>query len=307
MISSTPPLIRQVLLRATAWYVRNMPPHPGDWRIAQLAVALAPELSHRRRPVTFRLKDGTRLTTDGTSQTGRIAYATGVYEPAVATLIRRRLRPGDTFIDVGANIGYFVLVAARTVGPGGTVLAFEPQPEVRRALADNLRLNEISNVVVRPEALGPSHGDVTFFAGPGHDTGLGSLRPLDQGIQICVRQIPFDEIAAGVERISMIKIDVEGGETGVLQGMTRTLTAHHPEIIVEVTDPFLRPLGSSALELLSLLRDHGYRVWRLDDNGALGAIESRADLDRCPSQFNAFCSADMAVALQQSPVVPLTR
>jgi FkbM family methyltransferase len=294
MIHSTSHIARQVLLSAAAWYVRNMPPHPGDWRIAQLSAALAPELLHRRRPVTFRLKDGIRLTTDGTSQTGRIAYATGVYEPAVAALIRQRLRPGDTFVDVGANIGYFSLVAARAVGATGEVLAFEPSPEVRRALADNLRLNGITNVVVKEEALGPSHGEVTFFTGPARDTGLGSLRRMDEGSTIRVSQIPFDEVAAGVDRITMVKIDVEGGESGVLEGMIRTLAARHPDIIVEVTDAFLRPLGSSARELLALLRSHGYRVWRLDDTGALAAIESQADLEQCPSQFNAFCSANMA-------------
>jgi FkbM family methyltransferase len=268
-----------------------MPAHPGDWRIANLAVTLAPELSRRRRPVTFRLKDGIRLTTDGTSQTGRIAYATGVYEPAVATLIRQRLRAGDTFIDVGANIGYFSLVAARAVGPNGKVLAFEPSPEVRRTLAENLRLNEAGNVVVRTEALGPAHREVTFFTGPADDTGLGSLRRLEKGREIRVQQVPFDAIATGVARVSMVKIDVEGGETGVLEGMAATLSAQRPEIIVEVTDEFLRALGSSARQLLALLRGHGYRVWRLDDNGALKAIDSEADLDRCPAQFNAFCSA----------------
>jgi hypothetical protein len=89
----------------------------------------------------------------------------------------------------------------------------------------------------------------------------------------------------------MVKIDVEGGESAVLEGMAATLSARHPEIIVEVTDGFLRALGSSAGQLLALLRGHGYRVWRLDDDGALAAIESDEDLARCPAQFNAFCSA----------------
>jgi FkbM family methyltransferase len=286
--------IESAVLKVCAWYVRNLPSHPGQWRVARMAVNRSQALAREPRPVTFRVKDGFRLRTDGSSQTGRIAYATGTYEPGITRLLRGCLRSGDTFVDVGANIGYFSLLASRTVGPDGQVIAFEPSTVVRRALAENLRLNDTANVHIREEALAASEGLTRFFVGPSTNTGLASLRPLEQGRSIEVRQRRFDDLHEAKSRLALVKIDVEGGELGVLEGMTRTIRRDQPALIVEFTDQFLRALGASAESLYAFVRDNGYRVWLIPDDGALVEIRSPAALRRCPAQFNAFCSVSSA-------------
>ncbi len=184
MTSDGATAVRRLVLPALAAYVRHSPEHRGHWRLASLAVAWAPLLKDLARPKTVRLREGFRLIVDGRSQTGRIAYATGRYEPAITALIRTVVRPNDAVVDVGANIGYFSLLSSRAVGPDGRVLAFEPAPMVRTALLANLALNRTRNVTVHDVALGAGDGEVRFFCGPEKDSGLGSLRRLDDGTEI---------------------------------------------------------------------------------------------------------------------------
>jgi len=277
-------------LQVLSAYVRHAPPHPGQWRMARLAVQWSPLLKTAPRPRVVRVRDGFRLLVDGTSQTGRIAYATGRYEPRTTQIIQARVQPGDVVVDVGANIGYFSIVAARAAGPSGRVVAFEPVESVRRQLARNLQLNDLEHVEIRSEALSDRTADATFYQGPDRDTGLGSLRPLEQGHQVTVHQVRFDDIWDPSRRVSLVKIDVEGAELRVLQGMADCLTRDRPDIIVEVTDQFLRALGASASDLLGFLTACGYRMYQIPDEGPLAEITTSAALAQAGFQFNALCS-----------------
>jgi FkbM family methyltransferase len=278
-------------LRVLAMYLRHTPPHPGRWRLALRAVSLAPVLKRSTRPRVVRIPGGGRLEVDGSSQTGRILYATGEYEPATARLITASLRPGDLMVDVGANIGFFSILAARRVGPSGRVLAFEPAAPVRARLEANLRLNGLDNVDVRGDALGAATGPTTFYPGPSTDTGLASCRPLPASASITIDQVRFDDLTAGLPAVRLIKIDVEGAELNVLQGMSACLRRDRPDLIVEFTDAFLRALGGSAEALHAFLCGHGYAVSLIREDGALEPIPDATHLARCPGQFNAFCSA----------------
>jgi len=282
-------------LRLLAAYIRNVPEHRGQWRLTNVAVRWAPLLKGLKMPIAIRLRDGSRLLVDGTSQTGRIAFVTGAYEPRTAALICASLRAGDTAVDVGANIGFFSIVAARVVGASGRVHAFEPVPGVRISLVDNLRLNDVSSIVVlHDEALGAASGRVSFYLGPAADTGLGSLRELPNGTTIEVSQRRFDDIFERRGRVALVKIDVEGGELGVLQGMDECLRRDHPRIVLEVTDQYLRACGASAEQLHEHLSARGYHMWFITENGPLLPIGTAAAMQSCPAQFNAFCSTDPA-------------
>jgi FkbM family methyltransferase len=277
---------RLLALRGLGAYLRRVPEHRGRWRLIASAVALAPELRTLKTPRVIRSRDGLLLEVDGSSQTGRILFATGEYEPDTTRVIRGLLSPGQVMIDVGANIGYFSMVGARAVGAQGRVVAFEPAAGVRDALQKNLRLNAIGNVEVRDEALAARSGTIEFFTGPEHDTGLASLRELPGSARTLVKQVRFDEIWQSDKPVTLIKIDVEGAETAVLEGMERCLARDSPHLIVEVTDEYLRGMGSSAASLVTLLQRHGYSMFRIDAD-RLRPVASVERLIDCPSQFNA--------------------
>jgi FkbM family methyltransferase len=215
---------------------------------------------------------------------GRHVFVTGEYEPATTSLVKALLRSGDTFVDVGANVGYFALLAAQRIGPTGRVVAFEPVPLTRDQFTKNVQLNGFGNLMIRDEALSERPGEVEFFVGPTDHRGTSSLRPLDASSEkIRVRTARFDDLGLdGPARV--IKIDVEGAELLALHGMAETLRRDHPDLIVEVTDSFLRTMGHSAVALGEFLLGLGYRMYVIDHPGLVPVDPNRADL---PGQFNA--------------------
>lgn len=283
------------LLRGLGAYLRHAPDHPGRWRLIDPAVRLAPALKAVTSPMVIRLRDGTRMEIDGSSQTGRMLYATGEYESETSRLIRSLLNPGDTMIDVGANIGYFSILGARCVGPSGGVLAFEPVPPVRERLQRNIKLNGLDNVTIHAEALSDRSGVIQLFTGPQNDTGLASLRPLPDSTTIHVTQSRLDDLWDPAAPIALVKIDVEGAELTALRGMRACLERYRPHVIVEITDEYLRAMGESASALVVYLLERGYSMYQITHR-RLDPIAGPEDLGRCPGQFNALFTTDTDLA-----------
>ncbi len=281
-------------LRVVGTYLRHAPDHPGRWRLIDPAVRLAPALRTVTSAMVIRVREGFDMQIDGSSQTGRMLYATGEYESETSLLIQRLLKPGETMIDVGANIGYFSILGARAVGASGRVFAFEPMPRVRERLERNIALNQLTNVSVRSEALSDGSGPSAFYAGPTDDTGLASLRPLAGSQQVDVMRARFDDLWNPSERVSLIKIDVEGAEMAVIRGMSECLKRDAPHVILEVTDDYLRVMGTSAESLVTHLLGFGYSMYRIT-NGPLVPISRASHLREAPPQFNAiFTKADVS-------------
>jgi FkbM family methyltransferase len=241
-------------------------------------------------PRVVRTRHGFRIQVDPGDWLGRHVFVTGDYEPETSRLIAELLPPGGTMIDVGANIGFFSLLAARCVGTSGKVIAFEPLPVTRRHLERNLQLNGMAQVVVRGEAVCDRPGeDITFYEGPRDHRGISSCRPIERASRVHrVRAGRLDDLLPADRRVDLIKIDVEGAECQALDGMARLLRRDHPDVIVEVTDRYLRDLGHSAEALCSRLRGHGYEMYAI---GHGGLVPIAGDLSALPGQFNALFTA----------------
>jgi FkbM family methyltransferase len=182
----------------------------------------------------------------------------GSFEISETRLIQALLHPGMTFVDVGANIGYYTVIAAHLVGSDGKVHAFEPHAEIRARLRDNVERNGYRNVIMHAEAMAASSGTVDFFANAfGANQGLSSIIPgRGQEASQRVPSVSLDDFAAGLtpKRIDVIKMDIEGAEPQVIAGGQRTLSAPDaPAIIFEAAD--LPPMSEP-------LRACGYRIKR---------------------------------------------
>ncbi len=162
-------------------------------------------------------------------------FANHLYEPVTVDYLTTHLRAGDVFVDIGANSGYFTVLASALVGAAGRVVAFEPNPTVRRRLERNIARNG-GGTRVRVEgcALSDRTAEHVRLYVPEHD-GFATLVPdqthassyLSGANAIDVRTSTFDDwyAASGLESIAVMKVDVEGGEPQVLAGMARTLAA----------------------------------------------------------------------------------
>ena len=152
----------------------------------------------------------------------------GTYEPHKVAAVQRLLRAGGTFVDVGANKGDFSLIAARTAGPEGRVIAFEPAPENAIWARKSVELNGYPSVELLEIALSDSEGEARLHLG--RKSGWHSLvpRPVEQDA-ITVRTRTLDAVLAerGSPTVDMLKIDVEGAELAVLRGARQTLAQEH--------------------------------------------------------------------------------
>lgn len=161
-----------------------------------------------------------------------VQRAMSAYEPAKHALIRRHLRPGMTFIDVGANKGDFTLLAARSAGNSGTVISIEPAPENHSILQRSIELNDYTNIRVLQVAL--SERDGTANLQIGSTSGSHTLSPEFNGLRtVAVPTRTLDGVVAEQQlgSVDMIKIDVQGWELAVLRGAEQTLRAN-PGIIL---------------------------------------------------------------------------
>jgi FkbM family methyltransferase len=209
------------------------------------------------------------------------------YEPEVAAVFNRAIQPGDTVLDVGANVGIFTIQAAALAGPAGHVVAFEPASANLRRLAANLALNDLTNITVVDRPVSDQIGEVTFHLS-GDDPGRHSLwnpaaHPDDQNSRAEPRSVAMTTttIDAELARLHLgpprvIKIDTEGAEHRVLAGAINLLTEFEiPYIVAELHDFGLAQMGSSPAGLRGFMADLGYDTFLLYHDGSLPKLVPR--------------------------------
>jgi FkbM family methyltransferase len=188
----------------------------------------------------------------------------GSYEPDVAHVIERYLPEGGTYIDIGANIGLHAIRGARAVGPTGRVICYEPSPDNVESLTMTMAVNGFDRfATVRPVAAGDKPGQVPLHARRGQSNATveqGDVRwPSD--IQVLVPSIPLDDELLDLDRIDLIKMDVEGCEPLVVMGMIDALKKHRPSMIFEFfPDAIRRTSGHDPLGFLVDIERMGYKL-----------------------------------------------
>lgn len=199
----------------------------------------------------------------------------GYFERHAGPLLASLLRPGSVCADIGANIGYWTLAMSRLAGDTGKVYAFEPDPAVHAQLEFNVGLNRFAhNVTVSTQALSNTSGPVSFHrADVRHHSGWGSIERYADitASVISVSSTTFDHFwrDRGIGRLDLVKIDVEGHEPKVLDGMRETLKSRAVRaLIVEINAPRLFQSGSDFGAVVRQLHQLGYDA-SYDFNGRL--------------------------------------
>jgi FkbM family methyltransferase len=205
---------------------------------------------------------GARIVVDLRTGLGRRMYRYGVlYEDPDFAVLRAVLRPGDVFLDCGANVGAYTLAASKLVGGGGVVISFEASPDTRASLVQNIAENALANVRVEPFAVSDARGRATLFS-RGVNDGFSSFAPEVQAgaVAVDVETVPLDSVweECGRPSVRLIKIDVEGAEFRVLRGAEETLTTTRPWILIEIEPAHLQRQGASEAMVREFLVRCGY-------------------------------------------------
>jgi FkbM family methyltransferase len=188
------------------------------------------------------------------------------YEPYTLGLFKEAVQPGATVLDIGANIGFFTLVAARKAGRSGKVYAFEPGPDNFAVLARNIGINKFQNVTPLSKAVSDKSGMGSLVLGEDSDQHSLFGPPLvaSKGT-VAVECVALDDFLQGATP-DVIKLDVEGNEVFALEGMRRTLRECKSLVMfVELNPVCLRQAKVEPEDLVSKLRDLGFEVRVIDE------------------------------------------
>ncbi|WP_447038290.1 FkbM family methyltransferase [Streptomyces sp. DSM 118878] len=267
MPPASPRRTSELLATLGRGYVRNAPgsllkgPLAARWLNTYLR-------DHPRRRVV-EARFGARFACDSRDLIQRFISLYGVWEPHMTRWLQSRLGPGDTFIDVGANIGYFAVLGSRLVGGTGHVVAIEASPGFHDRVLRHVELNGCDNVRAVNAAVSDSHKTLTFVLASSHNMGANSIVPYDgpaeSSFDMAARPLPDILDEEELTRARVIKIDVEGAEGGVIRGLAPALGRLRTdvEIAVEVTPDRMAALGDSIDELMSTMAGQGFHTYRL--------------------------------------------
>lgn len=194
----------------------------------------------------------------------------GTYEPELREIFRAVLPTGGVALDIGANVGWHTLLMASLVGDDGRVLAAEANPSVRSRLQDNLSLNRFGQVEVIPYAIADTEIAVEFY-GPeadAADSGNGYVVPDGAGaqrgtIRVETRRLDTIVSTAKIDRLDLIKIDVEGFEWPVLQGGEQTIAKFRPHIVFEYNAEYSSRGKGDPRAIAEFFRMHRYRLFAI--------------------------------------------
>jgi FkbM family methyltransferase len=192
----------------------------------------------------------------------------GSFEYEKQQAFRRVVKPGHVVYDLGANVGFYSLLASVLVGDRGTVISFEPLPANLTLLRRHLQMNRIRNCTVLEAAASDTDGRARFDPSPQPDTAH-----LSEYGQVSVRTVRLDTLVDSREILppNVMKIDIEGAELQALRGAAQTIEAHHPAILLATHDPTVHQA------CLQFLLDHRYRLESL----TVDPVDSTAELLAC--------------------------
>ena len=288
-----------VLTRLATWYLRDCPVVRGRGFVNRLLGNF----------LEVRTLDGIRIRLiNPLEHHQRMLLFGAPYEPEVTVFLREVLRPGMVFIDVGANLGYYTLLGAKRVGSRGQVHAFEPAPLQFQHLTLNVRTNQVANVVLNKCAVADHVGEIQFFVSDGWNQGTHSLGMVQRNMR--ARQVKctsLDEYVseASLDRVDVVKMDVEGAELLVCRGARRMLASLKPAVIVfEACEKWARAVGHSTRDVKGFLEDCGYTMFRLEAGLApvraeASAVEEYANLVGIHAEAPELCHEQLECAVRK--------
>ncbi|MDI9311582.1 MAG: FkbM family methyltransferase [Limnohabitans sp.] len=222
--------------------------------------------------VNYELEKGLSINLYKDSLLAKLIYR-GDFELEELDYMNQVLKDGDTFVDVGANIGLFSLFASRRVGALGKVILFEPSPKTYRRTVENIEINKCSNVVLNQLGISDKPDQLSLnISGDGYDAwetfAPDTSKRFQHQVTVPVTTLDIILDKEDKSKIKLIKIDVEGWEKFVLLGGTQFFTQFKPIVMLEFTEDNTKMAGYAVTELYDIMVAWGYE-WYAFEKGKL--------------------------------------
>lgn len=258
-------------------------------RFARAAVRVCPPAANipkflsgirRRLPptdedITVSLPTGGRMVINPADYVSYYIYMLGLFEGDILRAALSQLNEGDTFFDIGGHFGQYTVAAALKVGPRGLVHVFEPGPIQDGYLRKNIALNGLENVIVANLALSDAPGELALHTPSFSDIGKSQLVDPDtdsEAVRVPVTTLDAYCEERAIERIDVMKVDVEGAEFGVFKGAARVMRDLPPRaIFYESVDSLCEAFGHTPEEMHTHLEAAGYRIHTVERGQMLPA------------------------------------
>ena len=218
--------------------------------------------------------DGIRIRLDLYDWLPQLMFVWGDIEAGATGCFRRLLKPGMVFVDIGANIGYYSLIASKLVGGNGKVFSFEPWSRNRSILEENIKLNNFFNITIIPKAVSNEVNDsVKIYLPKDNNCGMPSLKKVNEDNYTDKFELTstttFQDFLNTFKpgRIDVIKIDAEGSELNILKGMSASLADKNfnPVILMELMEFSLVNFSASVKEIIDYLAGYGFKAYKIDN------------------------------------------
>jgi FkbM family methyltransferase len=199
----------------------------------------------------------------------------GYYEKELGDMIKMCLKPGDVFLDIGANIGYFTLLAANSE-PTSKVISFEPVKGLFQKLEENISINSFKNITAFNIAVGEINEETELFISGPNNSGMSSFRQPENysGKKEIVKVVTIDSWfkTARLSKIDLIKLDVEGSELAALKGTQETLQNFKPLIIAEVNPETLASFSLTPGDIYGYLNKLNFDGFTISEKEGLKRV-----------------------------------
>lgn len=222
-------------------------------------------------------------------------FAKGTYDPVLHNFVNKNIHYGSIVFDIGANIGSVALHLSKKAGINGKVVCFEPVSHIRERCAKNIALNDFGeNIVLEPLGIWNVNTDLEIDVPapsfPNHGCSSLGMRFADS-LKETIAVMSLDSYVEkyAVKKVDWIKFDIQGAESVALQGARETMRKFRPRILTEVSPEDLQAFGTTSRAYLQQFADSGYNVYRINANGAVGALLNISKVQEREHFSNVIC------------------
>lgn len=195
------------------------------------------------------------------------------------SFLKKTLKKDNVFIDIGANIGAYTLIASKLVEKTGMVIAFEPVNTINKMLIDNIKMNGLTNIIVEKKAVYDQNTNLELFISNEQNMGMSSIlnHSHESGEKQKIEAITLDNYVQlkKLAKIDLVKIDIEGAEIHALKGMKQSLVKFKPTLIIEISDGILENSSVKSNAIYDFLFDLNYVPYNIDEKGNIKDFSSK--------------------------------